>query len=152
MVPVEVYRRARSGRCKHEEVSAMRPFLVIAMLASSIFAATPVAASDNANNWHIHDGTAEPGHAPIGFFPTILGITTDQYLLDPAVCPNATDKVLLGPDGIDGLQVVRSGICTTSSVVIQLRTQDASRPAPTGWTLGSTAGGLSTYVKLTTLP
>jgi len=43
-------------------------------------------------------------------------------------------------------------VCMTSSVVIQLRTQDASRPAPTGWTLGSTGGGLRTYVKLTTLP
>lgn len=130
----------------------MRRFVILATVLTAVFVSTPVAASDNANNWHIHDGKAEPGHAPIGFFPDILGVTTEQYLLDPAACPNATDKVLLGPDGLDANQVVRAGVCMTSSVVIQLRTQDASRPAPTGWTLGSTAGGLSTYVKLTALP
>ena len=130
----------------------MRRFVILATVLTAVFVSTPVAASDNANNWHIHDGKAEPGHAPIGFFPAILGVTTEQYLLDPAACPNATDKVLLGPDGLDANQVVRAGVCMTSSVVIQLRTQDASRPAPTGWTLGSTAGGLSTYVKLTALP
>lgn len=130
----------------------MRRFVILATVLTAVFVSAPVAASDNANNWHIHDGKAEPGHAPIGFFPAILGVTTEQYLLDPAMCPNATDKVLLGPDGVDGNQVVRSGVCMTSSIVIQLRTQDASMPAPTGWTLGSTAGGLSTYVKLTALP
>lgn len=130
----------------------MRRFVILATVLTAVFVSTPVVASDNANNWHIHDGKAEPGHAPIGFFPAILGVTTEQYLLDPAACPNATDKVLLGPDGITGNQVVRSGVCMTSSLVIQLRTQDSSRPAPTGWTLGSTAGGLSTYVKLTALP
>ena len=130
----------------------MHRFVILATVLTAVFVSTPVAASDNANNWHIHDGKAEPGHAPIGFFPAILGVTTEQYLLDPAACPNATDKVLLGPDGLSANQVVRAGVCMTSSVVIQLRTQDASRPAPTGWTLGSTAGGLSTYVKLTALP
>lgn len=130
----------------------MRRFVILATVLTAVFVSTPVTASDNANNWHIHDGKTEPGHAPIGFFPAILGVTTEQYLLDPAACPNATDKVLLGPDGLNANQVVRAGVCMTSSVVIQLRTQDASRPAPTGWTLGSTAGGLSTYVKLTALP
>jgi len=133
----------------------MRRFVILATVLTAVFVSTPVAASDNANNWHIHDGKAEPGHAPIGFFPAILGVTTEQYLLDPAACPNATDKVLLGPNGVDGHQVVRSGVCMTSSVVIQLRTQDASRPAPaptSGWRLGSTSGGVNTYVKLTALP
>ncbi|MEO6060175.1 MAG: hypothetical protein ABIQ05_09450 [Candidatus Limnocylindria bacterium] len=135
----------------------MRRFIAVVAAAAALIAlAVPAAASDNMNNWHIHDGKAEPGHAPIGFFPTVLGgLTNEQYLLDPAVCPNATDKVLLGPDGLDGNQVVRSGICMTSKYVIQLRTQDSSRPAPTlasGWKLGSTAGGLSTYVRLTALP
>lgn len=87
-----------------------------------------MAASDNANNWHIHgDGTGD-GHAPIGFFPGILGLTTAAYLLDPAACPNATDKVLMGPSGLDANQVVRSGICMTGSYIIQLRSQDAGRP------------------------
>jgi hypothetical protein len=130
----------------------MHRFVILATVLTAVLVSTPVAASDNANNWHIHDGKAEPGHAPIGFFPTILGVTNEQYLLDPAACPNATDKVLLGPDGLNANQVVRAGVCMTNSVVIQLRTQDASRPAPTGWTLGSSAGGLSTYVKLTALP
>lgn len=130
----------------------MRRFTILAGVLTAVLAAAPVAASDNRNNWHIHDGEAEPGHAPIGFFPTVLGVSTEQYLLDPAACPNATDKVLLGSDGLDGNQVVRSGVCMTGTVVIQLRTQDASRPAPVGWTLGSSADGLNTYVKLTALP
>lgn len=130
----------------------MRLLTVMATMAVAILAASPVAASDNRNNWHIHDGRTEDGHAPIGFFPTILGINQDEYLLDPAVCPNATDKILLGPNGVDANQVVRSGICTTSRYIIQLRTQDASRPAPAGWTLGSSSGALNTYVRLTELP
>lgn len=130
----------------------MYRLILPATILVALLAASPVAASDNANNWHIHDGGAGDGHAPIGFFPSILGLTTEAYLLDPAACPNATDKVLLGPGGVDANQVVRSGICMTSSYIIQLRTQDASRPAPAGWTLGSSSGGLNTYVRLTELP
>lgn len=130
----------------------MRPLiLLLAALAASI-AAAPVAAADNPTNWHVHDGRSGPGHAPIGFFPSVLSQTTAAYLNDPAVCPDATDKVLLGPDGVNGNQVIRSGICRTSRYVIHLRTQDVGRPAPEGWTLGSTAGGVNTYVKLTALP
>lgn len=131
----------------------MRSSLIVATALAALFVSAPVAASDNANNWHIHDGKNEPGHAPIGFFPAVLGLTLQEYLSDPAACPNATDKVLLGPDGgLDGRQVVRAGVCMTSTTIIQLRTQDASRPAPAGWTLGSSGGGLNTYVKLTALP
>jgi hypothetical protein len=130
----------------------MHRLIMLATVAVALLAASPVAASDNANNWHIHDSGTGDGHAPIGFFPSILGLTTEAYLLDPAVCPNATDKVLLGPSGLDAKQVVRSGICMTGSYIIQLRTQDAGRPAPAGWTLGSSSGGLATYVRLTELP
>lgn len=130
----------------------MRLLSVLATIAVTLLAASPVAASDNSNNWHIHDGGAEDGHAPIGFFPSILGVSTEEYLLDPAVCPNATDKVLLGPSGVDASQVIRSGICMTNVYIIQLRTQDAGRPAPAGWTLGSSSAGLNTYVRLTALP
>lgn len=131
----------------------MRRYLMLASALAALLVAGPAAASNNARNWHIHDGLSEPGHAPIGFFPTILGVATEQeYLLDPAVCPNATDKVLLGPDGVRANQVTRSGVCMTSQVIIQLRTQDASRPAPTGWVLGGSSGDLNTYVKLTELP
>lgn len=135
-----------------------RLIAVVAAAAALIALAVPAAASDNMNNWHIHDGGSDPGHASIpAFFLTVLGLTEEEYLDDPAVCPNATDKVLLGPDGLDGNQVVRSGICMTSKYVIQLRTQDSSRPAPalaSGWKLGlapTTEGGPSTYVRLTAL-
>jgi hypothetical protein len=130
----------------------MHRLILLATILVALLVASPVAASDNANNWHIHDGKSEDGHAPIGFFPSILGISEAQYLLDPAVCPNATDKVLLGPSAVNANQVVRSGVCMTSSYIIQLRTQDASRPAPDGWTLGSSSGSLNTYVQLTELP
>lgn len=130
----------------------MHRLILLAAVMAAILAASPVAASDNANNWHIHDGGAGDGHAPIGFFPSILGISQSDYLLDPAACPNATDKVLLGPSGVDANQVVRSGVCTTSRYIIHLRTQSGSRPAPAGWTLGSSSGDLNTYVRLTELP
>lgn len=130
----------------------MRRYLMLASVLSALLVSGTAAASDSARNWHIHDGLAEPGHAPIGFFPDILGVSTAQYLLDPAVCPNATDKVLLGPNGVNANQVTRSGVCMTSQVIIQLRTQDASRPAPAGWLLGGSSGNLDTYVKLTALP
>lgn len=130
----------------------MHRFILLATVTVAVLVASPVAASDNANNWHVHDGGIEDGHAPIGFFPSILGISTEEYLLDPAVCPNATDKVLLGPSGVDAGQVVRSGVCMTERYVIQLRTQEASRPAPSGWSLGSSTAGLNTYVRLTELP
>lgn len=130
----------------------MHRLILLATVTVAILAASPVAATDNANNWHIHDGGTEDGHAPVGFFPSILGVSEAQYLLDPAICPNATDKVLLGPSGVTANQVVRSGVCMTSSYVIQLRTQDASRSAPAGWTLGSSSSSLNTYVRLTELP
>lgn len=130
----------------------MHRLIVLATIVVALLAATPVAASDNANNWHIHDGGIAEGHAPVGFFPTVLGVSLEDYLLDPAVCPNATDKVLLGPSGLKANQVIRSGICTTSDTIIQLRTQVSGRPAPAGWTLGSSSGGLSTYVRVTALP
>jgi hypothetical protein len=50
-------------------------------------------------NWHIHDGGSGPQHKAISFFPTILGISVDTYLQDPARCPNATDKVFLPSEG-----------------------------------------------------
>lgn len=130
----------------------MHRLILPAAIMVAILAASPVAASDNANNWHIHDGGTGAGHAPIGFFPSILHLSEAQYLRDPAVCPNATDKVLLGPSGVNANQVVRSGVCMTSRYIIQLRTQDASRPAPAGWTLGSSSGSFNTYVQLTELP
>ena len=90
-------------------------------------------ASDLPPTWHVHDGQTALGsqHKGISFFPQILGISTAQYLADPARCPNATDKGLLPSNG-DGA-VLRAGICTTSTQVIHLRTVPAGTSGPEGW-------------------
>ena len=124
--------------------------------------AAPVAAtSETLNNWHIHDGLAAPGHAPIGSFWRILGYDVngdgamqaaerDAYIADPVTCPNATDKILLGPSApLNDAQVIRAGVCFTSSLVIHLRTLHADDPAPDGWSVMSSGGGQTTYYRLT---
>ena len=131
----------------------MRRFLIpLGVLAASIAAlAAPAAAMDNRNNWHIHDGAAQHGHLPIGFFPTILGQTQADYLADPAQCPNATDKALL-PSGMQAGMPLRAGVCFTSTKVIHLRTLAPGEEAPGGgWTLlGPTDGGAwLTYYQVT---
>ncbi len=88
-------------------------------------------------NWHVHDCTASPcvlPHAPTAFFPYILGETPGQYLADPAMCPNASDKALL-PPGLEEGEPLRAGVCMTSTKVIQLRSIPEGEPAPEGWTL-----------------
>jgi hypothetical protein len=87
-------------------------------------------------NWHVHDGQTAlgPQHKGIGFFPQILGLTTAEYLQDPAMCPDATDKTLL-PNGKNPDQPLRAGICQTSTTIIQLRSIRADQPAPTNWSL-----------------
>lgn len=131
-------------------------------IALAIAAAGPVAAtSKTLNNWHIHDGVAAPGHAPIGSFWRILGYDANgdgvmqateraAYTADPATCPNATDKILLGPSGpLNGDQVIRAGVCFTSDLVIQLRTIHSDDIAPAGWSILSSGGGETTYYRLT---
>jgi hypothetical protein len=52
--------------------------------------------SDLPPTWRVHDvqgATLGAQHKGIEFFPTILGNSTADYLLDPARCPTATDKV-----------------------------------------------------------
>ena len=117
-----------------------------ALLAAAI--AVPVMATDAQNpNWHVHDGQAMPGHLGIAFFPTILGQTQQQYLQDPATCPNATDKALL-PGGLVAGMPLRSGVCMTSTKVIHLRTIAPSDQPPGGdWTLlGPTDAALGSWV------
>jgi hypothetical protein len=86
-------------------------------------------------NWHIHDGdlAAGPQHKAISFFPTILGISTAEYLEDPARCPNATDKVFLPSVEESNSNVVRAGVCMTSTTVIHLRTVPEVTAGPAGW-------------------
>ena len=106
-------------------------------------AGAPTAGADQADNWHVHDGV----EAPVGFFPRILGQTRAEYLLDPAACPDATDKALL-PNGANG-QFLRAGVCMTSTLIIHLRTSPVGAEAPASFTFWSTSGGFSTYFKLT---
>jgi hypothetical protein len=95
--------------------------------------------------WHIHDGQTGlgPQHKGVGFFATILGISTSTYLLDPARCPNATDKAFLPSNGDALSEVLRAGVCYTSTQAIQLRTirPDAQSPGSAWTLLGFTDGG-----------
>jgi hypothetical protein len=75
-----------------------------------------------------------PAARPPAFFPYILGQTLNQYLADPARCPNATDKALL-PPGLGEGQPLRAGVCTTSTTAIHLRSIPAGDPPPAGWAL-----------------
>jgi hypothetical protein len=111
--------------------AAVGGLLLMAASAGMVLASS--SASDLPPNWHIHDGQfgLGPQHKGIAFFPQILGISTAQYLQDPARCPNATDKALLPSNG-DGA-VLRAGVCMTGALVIQLRTVPAGTAGPAGW-------------------
>ncbi|TAM62122.1 MAG: hypothetical protein EPN50_06770 [Chloroflexota bacterium] len=63
----------------------------------------------------------------------ILGETMSQYLLDPAECPNATDKAFLPSNGDRQNVVLRAGTCQTSAFVIQLRTVPLGVSGPDAW-------------------
>src|SRR5438309_924384 len=75
--------------------------VTLGLVAGSVFLGVTAIAgpseSDVPPNWHIHDGQLAlgPEHKGISFFPRILGISQAEYLLDPARCPNATDKSFL---------------------------------------------------------
>jgi hypothetical protein len=86
-------------------------------------------------NWHVHDGQTSlgPQHKGVGFFPTILGETKAQYVLDPARCPNATDKAFLPSAGSSQAPLLRAGVCMTSVDVIHLHTVPVGTSGPDGW-------------------
>jgi hypothetical protein len=109
-------------------------------------------ASDLPPNWHVHDGQASLGsqHKGIGFFPVILGLTTGQYLQDPARCPNATDKAFLPSVGTSESPLLRAGECQTSTEVIHLRTVPVGTAGPEGWSSITTASepGWVTYYQV----
>ena len=95
----------------------MKFTLIAAALASlaallSYGAFALAAGSEPPRNWHVHDGQSAlgPQHKGVGFFPAILGLTTAEYLQDPARCPDATDKVFL-PNGKNDNQPLRAGHC-----------------------------------------
>jgi len=126
-----------------------RAFLRVVMAAAAVGAlsgAGSVAlASSSASvlppEWHVHDGQTAlgPQHKGVGFFPSILGISTSTYLLDPARCPNATDKAFLPSNGDAQSDMLRAGVCFTSSQVIQLRIDPARCPV-TGPSLDALSG------------
>ena len=103
--------------------------------------------------WHIHDGNTAlgPQHKGIGFFPQILGISTAVYLQDPARCPNATDKVFLPSEGKNNSDVLRAGVCVTSTTVIHLRSVPVGTAGPEGWQSLTTPSepGFVTYYRVT---
>lgn len=113
--------------------------------------------------WHIHDCTTPCSfpHAVVSFFPKMLtGGDVNAYLADPAECPDATDKMLLGggrpPNADGGLgpnQPLGTGICETSTTIIHLKRITADQPVPTGFTFlqSNVVDGVTylTYYELT---
>lgn len=110
-------------------------------------------ASELPPSWHIHDNqgaTLGSQHKPAGFFPTILGISLETYLEDPARCPNATDKVFLPSVGQSSSEILRAGVCMTSTAVISLRTVPETVSGPEGWAflLNTDGGNYTTYYSI----
>lgn len=127
-------------------LAAIAAFGPMAALAGS-------SASDLPPEWHIHDGQTALGsqHKGIGFFPTILGISSATYLLDPASCPNATDKAFLPSAGSAESNLLRAGTCQTDAYVIQLRTVPDGVAGPDGWASLTVASepGWRTFYRVT---
>ena len=134
----------------------MKAWILIAMLAAlagyGAMARADSSASELPPNWHVHDGQIAlgPQHKPVSFFPAILGESLTDYLADPARCPNATDKSLLPSADESESDLVRAGVCMTSTTIIQLRTVPVGTSGPEGWNsrLGPEAGDV-TYYSLT---
>lgn len=132
-----------------------RSLLAVAAALALSLAAAGVTTAEEASylppTWHIHDGqgaTLGPQHKGIGFFPAILGISTANYLLDPARCPNATDKAFLPSAGSSEAPLLRAGVCMTTTAVIELRTVPVGTAGPEGWasiTVASELGWVTYY-------
>ena len=131
--------------------------LAIAVVgAMTMYAGVAIAsdASDLPPTWHVHDGqgaTLGPQHKGIGFFPAVLGLSVSDYLLDPAECPNATDKSFLPSFDSSEAPHLRAGQCQTSTSVISLRTVPVGTSGPEGWASISVASepGWVTYYSVT---
>lgn len=99
-------------------------FAAVAILALGVTALPAGAAPDN--NWHVHDGGAssvDMRHAGLVFFPMLFSQEGETYdaANDPAVCPDATDKVGTRPNGEHTNRHHVNGVCQTSEYVIHLR-------------------------------
>jgi hypothetical protein len=124
------------------------PAAILALGGAGYGASALAGAGDLPPNWHVHDGRLSlgPQHKGISFFPQILGVSTAEYLEDPARCPDATDKTFL-PQGREDEQPLRAGVCMTSSVIIHLHTVPIGTEGPAGWSslTVATEPGLVTY-------
>jgi hypothetical protein len=110
-------------------------FVVAALVALGVAGSVALAdGSEPPPNRHVHDGQIAlgPQHKGISFFPAILGLTASEYLKDPAMCPDATDKSLL-PNGKNENQPLRAGECQTSTTIIHLRSILLDQTPPSGW-------------------
>jgi hypothetical protein len=130
-------------------VAALAAVLAISTLGASALADS--SASILPPEWHVHDGQLAlgPQHKGIGSFPTILGLSTADYLLDPARCPNATDKAFLPSFGDAQSPLLRAGVCFTSTQVIQQRTVPVGTAGPDDWqslTSASEPGWVTYYM------
>ena len=127
--------------------------VALAAMSGQGVALADSSASELPPTWHIHDGQTALGsqHKAISFFPTILGISTAEYLLDPARCPNAADKVFLPSEPKSKSEVLRAGVCMTSTTVIHLRSVPVGTSGPAGWDSLTTASepGFVTYFMVT---
>jgi hypothetical protein len=134
----------------------MKKWILIATLAAvagyGSIAFADSGASELPPNWHVHDGQTAlgPQHKPASFFPAILSQSLADYLADPARCPDATDKSLLPSAGESQRDLLRAGVCMTSTTIIQLRTVPVGTSGPEGWQsrIGPEAGYV-TYYSLT---
>jgi hypothetical protein len=134
-----------------------RVIIALSTAAAALTIASAVALAANGTgvppNWHVHDGQTSlgPEHKGIGFFPTVLGVTTAEYLQDPAECPNATDKAFLPSWDTTEAPHLRAGICVTSARTIHLRTLPVGTAGPAGWSSLTTASepGWVTYYAVT---
>lgn len=133
-----------------------RALILAASAVTALVAAYPASADREYNNWHIHSGLPMPQpdglvHRTAAFFPTILGFPSlAAYQASPANwarCPDATDKILVGPDFIVNGSKSASGVCMNESTVIHIKTVPAGQSPPEGWwpIPGSTTG----YYRLT---
>jgi len=134
--------------------------LVLAMAVAGVMttftsaAAASSGAADLPPTWHVHDGqgaTLGPQHKGIGFFPVILGLSPANYLLDPARCPNATDKAFLPSSDSSQSPLLRAGQCQTTTSIISLRTVPVGTSGPEGWASITVASepGWVTYYRVT---
>lgn len=114
---------------------------IVGVLAFASGAAAYFASNALPPTWHIHNGGTCSQCAGVAFFPIVLGESTAGYLLDPAECPDATDKAFLGggqpsihnPPSLTGDQPLGEGICMTSTTIIHLKRIEAGQPVPVGF-------------------